>query len=302
MREKNLWPLIAGFLWRGITNIDSWFNVHRLTRLQDFAEVIQSDPKFPFKFLFRHYLARGFTVAERASCFLHHYQRLRAMLPASLLKQVLDKQIILHEFPDCGNRIALSMGLSRPFTKEGELSLNLLVDGEIVFVLSFTIVPGCVVESELATALLVTRIQGRKGCYSQISFATKTLHDVAPCALLFAALQGVAYAFEIGEIAFICAARQTYFSAEDADAFQSTYDDFFAELGLAKNASGFFLNPLPIEDKPLVDIKRGHKIRTKKKRAFKRQVEHDVTQLLRERLAFESPGISRVGPAVHLYP
>lgn len=284
MSQRQTWPRFAGVLWRGLTNIGPCFEVHRFIQLPQFAETAKNNPKFAFRFLFHRYLARRFTVTERASCFLYHYRYLLARLSDHALQQILDTDVLLCEFPDCDHRILLTIGSSRSTNREGELSLNLQVDSDIIFVLSFSIVPGRVVKSEAVNTLLITRIQGARGHYSQISFATKALHDVAPCALLFAALQGVADALEIGEIAGVCATEQSRYTPESAAIFKLNYDDFFSELGMAKSASGFFLSDVPIKGKPLAAIKRGHKLRTKEKRAFKRQIAEDVCRQLRERL------------------
>jgi len=244
-----------------------------LFRLPPLAEIARANPVFAVKYLTPDYLAQGFTVKERATCFLHHYEHLHAALPDRILRQTLHEDITIHEFPDADGRFSLTMGLSRPYDEEGELSLHLRVDGEIVFVLSFTIVPGSVVQSPAAENLLITRLQGVKGCYSQISLATRSLHSVAPAALLLAALQGIAEAFGIGEIAAISAARQTSYSHGCATSFKEAYDDFFDELGMSKTAAGFYRASVPLPAKPLASIKQGHKLRTKEKRAFKRRIQ-----------------------------
>ena len=165
------------------------------------------------------------------------------------------------------------MGLSLPYDNEGELTLSLRVDGDIVFVLSFTIVPGSLVESKAAETLLITRLQGIKGCHRQIGDATTAMHDVAPCLLLVAALQGVADAFGISAIAAVPADRQTSYTKDYAFAFKEAYDDLFIERGLSKGTTGFFSSPVPIAQKPLTSIKQGHKLRAKKKRAFRKRVQ-----------------------------
>jgi uncharacterized protein VirK/YbjX len=260
-------------LWRALTNIGTHRKVLQLLKLPPFAETARDNPRFAFKYLTHDYLVQGFTVAERASCFLHHYRRLHAALPDRLLRQTLQGDVTLHEIRESCNCFAITMGLSTPYDKEGEMSLNLQVDGETVFLLSFTIVPGWVVESEAAEILLVTRLQGMRGCYRQIYLATKTLHDVAPGALLLAALQGIANAFGIGEIAAVSASRQSSCTEDSAAAFKKAYDDFFVELGIPENSAGFFFSPVPIVDKPLACIKQGHKLRTREKRAFKQQIQ-----------------------------
>jgi len=265
--------LLGGVLWRGFTHIKTHREVLRfLLRFPPFTEFVFSNPSFTCKYLTQNYLVRGFTVAERATCFLYHYKRLLSALPDSLLSQTLREDVTIHAIPEGSNRYALTMGMSRPSYNEGELSLNLRVDGEIVYILSFTIVPGWMIKSQAAEILLITRLQGVKGAYPPISYATKTLHDVAPGALLFAALQAVADAFGIGEIAAVSGARQSYYCEDDAAAFKEAYDDFFTELGISKSATGFFHILLPFQEKPLAFIKQGHKIRTREKRAFKQQI------------------------------
>jgi uncharacterized protein VirK/YbjX len=273
--EKKTWSLVRlwSIFWRGFTHLGTHREVLRfLLRHPALTEVVFGNPSFAVKYLTPEYLAQGFTVTERASCFLHHYRRLHAALPDQLLRRTLQEEVTIHQIPEGGNRFALTMGLSRPYDEEGELSLHLRVDGGVVFVLSFTIVPGWVVKSGAAEILLVTRLQGVKGCYSQISFATRTLHDVAPAALLFAALQGIAGAFGINEITAIPAARQSAYSEECSASFKEAYDDFFSQLGMSKGSTGFFCVPVPVQGKPLALIKQGHKLRTKEKRAFKQQV------------------------------
>ncbi len=264
----------SGVLWRGFTHARTHRELLRfLLRLPPYAELVFSSQSFACKYLTQNYLVRGFTVDERAACFRHHYNRLHKALPDSLLRRTLQEDVTILEIPEDANRFILTMGMSRPSYKEGELSLHLRVDGNIVFVLSFNLVPGWVVGSQAAEILLITRLQGVKGAFSHISNATKTLHDVAPDALLFAALQGVANAFGINEIVAVSATRQCYFTQDAAAVFKEAYDDFFAGLGIPKDAAGFFRIPLPLQEKPLALIKHGHKLRTREKRAFKQQIQ-----------------------------
>jgi uncharacterized protein VirK/YbjX len=173
-----------------------------------------------------------------------------------------------------GSRLALSIGTSRPFDNEGELSLLLKMDGEIFFTLSFTIVPGWIVKSKATEVLLISRLQGVPG-YSpeQTRLAIKTMHEVRPRALLLSALEGVAIALGIQEIVSVSAGKHIDY-CEDLDTiFRNSYDAFFSELGLVSSDEGFFTLTVPIEEKPLSLIKQGHKIRTRKKRAFRKQVQ-----------------------------
>jgi hypothetical protein len=276
-RQRKTWApeLLAGVVWRGLTNFGAHRQVLRLLKLPSLAEAARNNPRFAFKYLTHDYLVRGLTTAQRASCFLHHYRCLHAALSDLFLRQTLLGETLLHEINTDSNRFAVTMGLSRDFDKEGELSLNLHVDGEIVFLLAFTIVPGAVVESEASEVLLISRLQGMKGAYRQVHLATRALHNVAPGALLLSVLQGIALAFGIGQIAAVTAVRQSSYTADSAAVFKQAYDEFFIGLGIPETAAGFFLTPVPVEPKPLAQVKKGHKIRTKEKRAFKQQILSD---------------------------
>jgi uncharacterized protein VirK/YbjX len=274
-RHGKIWApdLLAGLVWRGLFNIGAHRKVRQLLKLLPFTETARNNPRFAFKYLSRNYLARGLTTAQRASCFLHHYRRMHAALPERTLRLILHEFITVHEIRTGGSRFTVTMGLSRDHNKEGEFSFYLHVDSEIVFLLAFTIVPGAIVKSEAAEVLLISRLQGMKGSYELIQLATKALHNVAPDALLFTALQGIAVAFGIGEIAAVSAARQGSYTEDSAADFRQAYDSFLVGLGIPQTADGFFVTAVPLEGKPIASIKKGHKIRTKQKRAFKQQIQ-----------------------------
>ena len=281
--QDSFWhpALLGGVLWRGLTHIKIHREIlHFLFRCPPLAEFVIKNPGFACKYLTPRYLARGFTVPERACCFLHHYQQLFARMPDSLFRQTLQENITIHEISESAHCFTISLGLSRPYNTEGELSLNLHVDGVIVFVLGFTIAPGSVVQSPAREVMLVTRLQGVKDTYTQIALATKALHDVAPSALLLAALQGVADAFGIGEIVAVSAVRQSSYRIYTPDVFLQAYDEFFSEVGMSKTANGFYRTSVPIQGKPLTSIKHGHKLRTKEKRAFKQQIQSACARFL----------------------
>jgi uncharacterized protein VirK/YbjX len=299
LHPKKQWSpaLLAGVVRRALLNLRGYREVRQLLKLPPYAEAVQNNPKFAVFYLTELYLVRGFAVPVRAACFIHHYRRLHVVFPERILRQVLHWDLTLHEFSDDADRFEIAVGLSRPCDKEGELSLNLKVNGEIVFILSFTIVPGWVVKSDAAETILITRLQGMQGCYAQIRLATKAMRDVAPDALLLAALQGMASALGIPEIAGICGKDQISYCKEFAPFFKDAYDDFFSELGIARNVAGFFLTPAPVTEKPLGLVKRGHKLRTREKRFFKQQIQSACAASLLRFIAGASDHVEAVSPA-----
>jgi uncharacterized protein VirK/YbjX len=220
------------------------------------------------------YLARGLTVAQQANCFIHHYRRLPDVIPEDVLLLVMLGRIPLAEIREGNDSFAIRLGLSRPWDNEGEFSLELEVNGKTVFVLSFTIVPGAVVQSDANEAVLMSRLQGVRGCFAEIQRATKAMHEVAPPALLLAALCGLAEAYGIRAMAGINATMKPefHFYGDEVAHIHEAYDGFFAELGAIKSRTGFYLSPLPPLEKPMILIKKGHKTRTREKRKFKREI------------------------------
>ena len=105
---------ILGELWRLLTNIGKQREILRLLKLRPFDEIVQNNPGLAFKYVARNYLVRGFTVTERVSCLLHHYRRIHAALPESVLRQILQGDVAFHEVSNGGNCFALTIGLSRP--------------------------------------------------------------------------------------------------------------------------------------------------------------------------------------------
>jgi uncharacterized protein VirK/YbjX len=265
--------LIACELWRLLVNIGAHREILSTLRLQPFEAITQNNPRLALKFVVPGYLAQSFTVRERASCFLHHYRHLHAALPESVLRKILQEDVTLQSFSKGVHSFSFTLSLPEPcFDQEGELSLNLQVDGKKVFNLSFTIVPGRVLKSEVAEALLISRLQGTPGCNSQIKLARKELKDYSPRGLLLAALQGIADALGIREIAAVNASNQKSYTKGCPAILKNGYDLFFTKAGMVETSVGFYSSPVPIQGRPLASFKGRARARAKKRRAIRQQI------------------------------
>lgn len=270
-RQRRSW-LLAGISWRTLTHLRIHKQVEEFLKLPPFVDTVQDNPKFAFKYLTESYLIMDLSIADRASCFLHHYKRLYETLPDRLLRQVLHWGIDLCDFCEEGVRFTVKWGSSRPFGKEGEMSLLLLANGEILFTISFTIVPGSVVKSNKNEVILISRIQGTPGLPpDKMRPAQRALHKLRFGAVLLSALEGLASAFDICEIASVVAARQISYTDSYADRFKHAYDDFFADMGMTRTDAGFFSIPLPLEERAIEEVK-DHKARARARRALKKKV------------------------------
>jgi uncharacterized protein VirK/YbjX len=271
--------VVLGVLWRAVRNAGSYRDVQQVLKFPVYAELANDFPRFRFKYLTCDYLARGFTVATRASCFAHHYLWLHEKLPVEFVARILRQRIPLVEIEHDANRIEIDLSFWGS-DKEGELSLSLKVNGERIFILSFTVVPGRVVRSGDPDVFLITRIQGEKGRLQQISLVYRLLHSTGPALLLLTVLEGIGEALSVGALACISATDQSFYSHEFLASFQSSYDKFFTIRGLTKNDSNVFLSPIPTAEKPFDMTNRNHRRRTLKRRELKRLVRESVRRIV----------------------
>ncbi len=303
--------------WRIVKIGPSLVGAFQLLRIRPLARFVYANPKFLFKHLPPKYLLRDIPARTRTACFVHHYRRLHMLLSERLFERVLEEDIVLYRICTEEHRFGISLGRARDVkgtrqvAHEGELNLNLVVDDALVYVLSFTIVPGWVVDAEAAEVLVITRVQGSLNVYAQISQVSRSMHGIPPEMLLITALQGVSEAFGIRTMAGVSAERHLCYDLEDEALFKRAYDELFTKIGAVKNDAGYYLAALPLAERAPAQGKRG-KSRTKARRALKQQVAASACGCLRgqkpageERLAEAAeedrgePGDALSAPAIN---
>lgn len=259
--------------WRLLLNAGSLVQLLQLLRLRPFKEVFLYNHRFAVKCLGHNYLARNVSARASLASFVHHYQRMHDSFPDRSLEMILYWDLPLYQTSQDGHSFSLSLGTSKPYDKEGELSLLLKVDSLIIFNLTFTIVPGWVVGSSASETLLISRLQGERLYADEIRLATKAMCNVRPRALLVAALQGIALALRIEEIDAVSGNEQSSYCVCCGEGFRNSYDEFFTELGLKKNDAGFFFGCVPFAEKPLELVDPNNRRTARKKQAFKAQIQ-----------------------------
>jgi uncharacterized protein VirK/YbjX len=265
-----------------LTSKSTRSQVFRMLALPKFADFTSEYPRVPFKYLDDSYLARGLTQSARAAALANHYEYLHATFSENFLRRILLDQVTLWDesVEACHYRIALGY-TPPPFDAEGELSLFFQADDVVIYVLSFTVVPGWITGLQARHALLVSRVHGVRGSFEQIRQARKVLEEVNPPVALVAALQGIAEALRIQHISGICSTNQRCYSDANSIVFKAAYDDLWNSLGATKSASNFFQIPLPLQEKPLNLVKRNHRARKKSKRQLKRLIAEEVCTSIR---------------------
>ena len=264
---------LARAAWAFMSNPRGQMDLLRIFSLPAFREMVLLEPVFPFRHLSRNFLLPGLTARMRTAGILHHYRFLIA-------RNNPLREVSLLEHESDGREFTVTLG--PPVANammEGESLLQLQVGRTPVYQLQFTIVPGGVVHSEQRDVVFVQRLQGAKGCFEQISAATRAFADVAPPLLLFTVLEGIAAAWGIHEMACISGESQLscrLYNEGSSTPFREAYDDFFVQLGARRVSADLFSLPLPIADKPMDRISNGHKARTRRKRALRHEIANRV--------------------------
>ena len=275
--------VVLGEVWRILSNIQMHREIHKVLKLKPFAEIAQDTPGFAFRYVTPDYLARGLTLAERVSCFVHHYRRLHSTFSERALREILIKELTLHKMSKRDNSFAIMIGTPDALSRlEGELSLNLQVNGKTIFSLSFSVVPGWAVRSDVAEILLVTRLQGAPGCTEEIKLACRAAYYYSPRNVLLAALEGVAEVFAIDHLEAICAEMQRSYTEDRSEIFKTNYDDFFETAGMSKTPAGFYSSPIPVQGRPLESFTGSARWRAKKRRLMMKEIQSACCNTLLE--------------------
>lgn len=282
-RRKSYWApqRLGRIVWSICSNLPGQIELFRILSLPAFKSMVLLDPVFSFRHLSTQFLFRGLTAKERTASILHHYRFLISRMSNPILYEFGHSGIRVLEHQKNGTDYVVTLGMPpKNALWEGEGVLQLQADGAPIYHLQFTIVPGWVLNSEQRDVIFVQRLQGVKGRFQQISAATKAFRDVAPPLLLITALQGIAAAWEIREMACISAKSQISTTRDNKERlsanFKQAYDDFFLELGARHVSADFFSLPVPLEEKPIELIGNGHKARTRRKRAFRHEIANRV--------------------------
>jgi uncharacterized protein VirK/YbjX len=263
-----------------------WELVRRFIDSQEFRLHNQKTSAFSLhKLSVGSYLALSIGDHQKYRCFMTNYSFLTELFQLVSFQKMLYQDIQIFQVRPAEIGYTVTMQISREIHNEGEISLYFRAEREPLYILSFTIVPGDVVHTRNRHVILVSRMQGWGGKLAAIQRATKTMNDTSPQAVLFAGLQGLAQAMGIAHIAGTRATNQVCYYDARAALFEGAYDGFFLSVGASDRGHGFFGLNVPAREKPLAMVKPGHRLRTKVKRAFKRDIARSINAAILPMLA-----------------
>jgi uncharacterized protein VirK/YbjX len=237
--------------------------------------ILRADPRVMFKYLYG-YLATDLSRAERASMLIHHYSFLKRRTASDFFDRIIDGRLELWQHAVDGREYRMRLSFPHNVDGEGDLGLFFEADGVDIYTLSFTIGPGGIAGLAVPDAIYIARTQGKGKGIDRIRTATRDCGDVSPARILLAAAEGIAHELGIEHMVGIGASTQISMSHGNPDELIKAYDEFWKAAGGAKMERDMYHLALPVLGKPILEVKRGHRSRTLRKRRFKKLVKEQV--------------------------
>jgi uncharacterized protein VirK/YbjX len=220
----------------------------------------------------RHYLAKGLSLRQRVRCVLAHYRFEDVMFDAAYKQAVYrDGGLLLWEHEAGGTHIAVKLQMAQRLNAEGDLTVALLADGQPVHRLSFSWVDerfaGGAAPGLPAMLPFIARNQGPRADAPEAvdafrrAFPGNSPLVKTPGFFCFAALQGIAQALEMDQVAAVKSAWHCAYDASDEKHFANAYDGFWHILGGIDAPGRAWRIALPFYEKPLAEIPSKHRRR-----------------------------------------
>lgn len=258
-RPNKLWDSAnfrVKFALRSLVFPVATFNyLHQLAQLPALSQLLSVQGLLPAK-LHRPYLRAGFSVAQRARAIIDHYT-LIDNLDSAALRQLLQSpgdNLLANLSGKNGETFMMHCCPGR-FDREGEITLELHYETQLIASLSFSIIQ----EQQLRT-LLIGGLQGPRKHISNdvIRDATKAAHGVFPKRLLMEAVFILAELCDVRAISAVGDSTHVFRSLRyrhsKGDKFFASYSEFWLSLGGEARNDGLFTLPLRMERKDLEEI------------------------------------------------
>ncbi|WKE66116.1 VirK/YbjX family protein [Gallaecimonas kandeliae] len=253
-----------------------------LSNSPHFQPVLQFHPKTVEK-AFRPYLMRGLSPGRRFARLASHYRLLAQHWDSAQLTAFLKDGVTLAsiEGPD-GRPLEVRLQYLSSFQREGELTLTLVVEGEVFY--SSTFILG--EDEQGRTGLLVGGLQGpvRGSALDEayIRDVTRHCHGVRPKALMVQLLSILAQAWGCDFIHAVSNEGHVFASRRyrRKQKLKTDYDSLWAEYGGEALEARLWQLPLVVPRKPLEEVASKKRSQYRKRYEWLDALQEDCRQSL----------------------
>ena len=267
--------------WQGVLllcSLRSHLAVLRVLSHPQSSRLTSKYPLLTIKYL-GDYVALGLPLATRRSIFVAHFQFLQRTFNQEFLA-ALDGVHSTVWRKSIGHAIVeVALSLNFVIEHEGDMLLFFSIDGKVVYRLVFVFASGRDFGLPDETLIVVSGVQGVAD-FDLVKCATKVCCDIQPAHILMAALGAIAEVTKVSTVIGLHQSRQLF-----GVRARFCYDRFFEIYGTEIPGQGASLIRVPYPEKPMSEIKAGHRRRTLRRRQFKAETRHQVASVIRQYLA-----------------
>jgi uncharacterized protein VirK/YbjX len=268
----------------------------RVLKAAPVSELLQRRPKLGYKYLYRPYLVQSLSKKQRLEALDHHYRFLAERVKSDFFSRIYDGEYELWQDSqgDCSSTMTLSFPVDWEHDYEGDLLLNFNCNGERIYSLTFSIVPGHAIGLAVDRLILVTAIQGAAGMAERIKLVKESYGDLSPPMLLLSGIEGVALSMDIPLLGGIGLDQQVQKQTWGSDRFMFDYDQFWKQAIGERTEGAYYVRKIPEELRPLEEIKGKHRKKTLLRRRIKASI-REIIHLKFEEKCLTKESVRRPG-------
>jgi uncharacterized protein VirK/YbjX len=202
-----------------------------------FAELVKARPRLLFK-VYRPYLSNTLSAAERLDWLRTHYQHVFRHGLGPLTVQATRAAVTLATVAGkSGLPYCLQLRAVEPMEREGELVLQLLQDGDLIYSAAFAFIPGAD-----GMQLAIGCMQGPRGerGLQLVKDATRELHGLRPKNLMVRLLSQIAHDHGCTSLRLVGNGNRAVCRSARQGKVHADYDALWQELGATPAADGDF--------------------------------------------------------------
>lgn len=241
--------------------------------------------------LFHHlshpgYLMQGLSSRQRVQCVLAHYRFEETTFDAAYKAAVYTAGgLTLWQHASGEHSFLIRLEMASRMNAEGDLTLALVADGEVLHRLSYSWVEGRIVGVPAPLVPFVARNQGRWTDSAEAFDAfEECFPNNSPSFFCFAAMQGLAQAVGMDEVVAVKCRAHIAYDPDQIKHFANAYDGFWKILGGVELPGDTWLVALPFYLKPLADMPSKHRKRAAQRRDHWRAIGESTRATLQRHL------------------
>lgn len=201
------------------------------------AEIASTSP-YVLKKIFRPYLTNRLRSNERLSILTSHYDFITRHGLADLILRAAEAPVILSQFSGKSDSIyQIQLVIDNNMEREGEVVLQLVSDGSILFSVAFTFFNN----TESPTVAIGCLQGGRaSNCLDQIRFATRDMFGLRPKTLMVRLVQQIGRQYSCRNLLLVGNQNRAVTTQLRKGVVFANYDTTWQELGAALRPDGDF--------------------------------------------------------------